>query len=50
MPAIQLRPDLAIVCHEIFFLGNDMGQMSIRPGVISRVDCNPPWWDSGKLP
>ena len=49
--AIELRPDLAKVGQEIRVLGNNVGQrMSILPGVISRVDCNPPWWDSCQQP
>lgn len=51
LKAIHLRPELAKVGQEIRVLGNDMGQvMSILPGIISRVDCNPPWWDSCRYP
>jgi len=47
--AIELRPDLVEVGLEIRVLGNDAGQvMSILPGVISRVECNPPHWDARK--
>lgn len=47
LKAIRLRPELAKVGQEIRVLGNDMGRvMSILSGVISRVDCNPPYWDS----
>ncbi len=47
LKAIQLRPDLAKVGQEIRVLGNDMVQdMSILTGVISRVDSDPPPWDS----
>lgn len=48
---MQLSPELAKVGREIRVLGNDMGRvMSILPGVISRMDCNLPWWDSGRYP
>lgn len=51
LKAIHLRPELAKVGQEIRVLGNDMGRvMSILPGVISRVDCNPPRWDSCRYP
>ena len=50
LKAIELRPDLARVGQDIRVLGNDMARvMSILPGVISRVDCNPPEWDSCKF-
>jgi len=49
LSSIQLNPEFATVGREIRVLGNDMGRvMSILPGVIGRVDCNPPWWDSGR--
>ncbi len=48
---IRLQPKMATVGREIRVLGNDTEQgMSILPGVISRVDCNPPSWDSGRYP
>ncbi len=48
---IRLQPEMATVGREIRVLGNDTGRvMSILPGVISRVDCNPPDWDSGRYP
>ena len=51
LKAIELRPDLAEVGLEVRVLGNDLAQvMSILPGVVSRVDCNPPPFDSCKCP
>ena len=47
LKAIKLAPELAKVGQKIRVLGNDTAQtMSILPGVISRVDRDPPPWDS----
>lgn len=46
--SINLRPDLVKIGLEIRVMGNDAGAtMSILPGIISKVDVNPPGYGFG---